>query len=161
MKYFILILISSVLFGCTNTDVNRYILVRHAEKQLDVKKDPELTEAGKERAKHLAVLLAKSDITKIYSSNYKRTLMTAKPLAKELGLTIEIYDPRKLELFAKMLEQESGTALIVGHSNTTPQLTRLLSGKKVEDMDESQYSDVYIVTSLDDTKNVLRLSSDK
>jgi phosphohistidine phosphatase SixA len=102
-------------------------LVRHAEKTAD-KNDPALTAAGTARAETLAVMLKDADITHIHSSDYTRTRDTAAPLAKRLGLTVELYDPRDLPAMAERLKSQSGRHLVVGHSNTTPQLTEQLGG---------------------------------
>ena len=54
-------------------------LVRHAEKQADGSRDPNLTEAGEQRAKFLAAWLKNKQIGDIYSSGYQRTIGTARP----------------------------------------------------------------------------------
>lgn len=124
-------------------------LVRHAEKitGTDIEdRDPPLTEAGRERAQHLAYVLGHVRIEKIYSSDYTRTRQTAKPLAKKLGLRVQSYDPRALREFAQQLREGSGRALVVGHSNTTPQLVELLGGEGGAPIDEkSEYDRLYVV----------------
>jgi len=140
----IFIILSVLVVGQANADVTIYLL-RHAEKQSDGTNDPHLTERGELRAAYLSQQLSLTNITKIFSSNYKRTLETAKPLSELLGITVELYDPRKLEKFAEALRKETGQIMIVGHSNTTPQLTALLSGVEVDAMDESEYENMYQV----------------
>ena len=103
-------------------------LVRHAEKKLDDGKDPELSEDGEKRTADLAEALRSADIQHVHSTDYKRTRNTAEPIAKSAGLEIEKYDPRDLEGFAKKLKESGGRHLVVGHSNTTPELTKLLGG---------------------------------
>ncbi len=139
---------------------NQIFLVRHAEKQVDGTRNPDLTEKGQNRAQRIAVLLKNTGITQIYSTNYQRTLMTAKPLAQELALKVELYDPRNLTAFAKKLKTKSGKILVVGHSNTTPKLATLLSGKAVKLMDESQYQHLYLVTTIGEQSTLLELSTD-
>lgn len=119
-------------------------LVRHAEKQADTK-NPPLTECGKERAKQLATLLSTANIKSIYSTSYQRTMSTAAPLSNNKKIAIKNYDPRQLEQFALHLKQHKENALIVGHSNTTPQLTNLLNDQKVDAMDEKYYQALYQV----------------
>jgi len=121
-------------------------LVRHAEKTTD-KNDPALTVQGRQRAKLLADTLQDAGITRIYSSDYIRTRETAAPLAKNLGLTVELYDAGNLGAIAEKLKAEGGRTLVVGHSNTTPQLTELLGGEGGEPIVEvTEYNRLYVVT---------------
>lgn len=152
---FLLILLSSLGAGIANADSTFY-LVRHAEKQIDGTKNPHLTEQGHQRAQYLAQQLSLAKITKIYSTDYHRTQETAKPLSELLGISVEPYDPRKLEEFAESVKAETGNILIVGHSNTTPQLTALLSGEEVDEMDESEYEDLYQVVLIGEKARLTR-----
>ncbi len=121
-------------------------LVRHAEKTAE-KTDPALTEAGQARAVALADRLIDEDITDIHSSDTKRTRDTAAPLAERLGLTVQLYDPRDLPAVAAKLKAAPGRHLVVGHSNTTPQLTELLGGDGGTPIVEAtEYDRLYIVT---------------
>ena len=126
-----------------------YYLVRHAEKQKDGTKDPALTQKGHKRAEFLAKQLSLTGISKIYSTDYKRTRATAKPLADILGLELTPYDASQLKEFAQALRQEDGNILIVGHSNTTPVLAEMLSGKSVDAMQETEYENLYQVVIID------------
>ncbi|MGC1507003.1 histidine phosphatase family protein [Ketobacter sp.] len=137
--------------------VQTYYLVRHAEKQSDGTKNPHLTEQGHQRARYLAQHLSQANISQIYSTDYHRTQETAKPLADLLGLDIESYDPSHLVAFAKSLKEKTGRILIVGHSNTTPNLTSLLSGKEIDTMNETEYDNLYQVVSIDGVNEVTRL----
>lgn len=119
-------------------------LVRHAEK-LAESKNPPLTQCGKERARQLATLLSTAKIKSIYSTSYQRTMSTAAPLSNKQSIAIKNYDPKQLEQFALHLKQRKENALIVGHSNTTPQLTQLLSQRKIVNMSEKEYQRLYQV----------------
>ncbi len=130
-------------------------LVRHAEKQADNSHDPALTKIGKTRSELLAVWFQDKNITEIWSSDYKRTRNTANPLVTGLGIELSIYDPRNLPDLVKKLRHEQRTAVIVGHSNTTPELARLLCDCFIEDMDESEH-DRLIVISISDTEMQVR-----
>ncbi len=152
---FVFVILSFLVAGQAKADATIY-LVRHAEKQTDGTKDPHLTERGERRAAYLAQQLALANITKIYSSNYKRTLETAKPLSELLGVSVELYDPTKLVEFAQAMKKETGQILIVGHSNTTPQLTALLSGLEVDEMDESEYENMYHLVLIGDKARLSR-----
>ena len=129
-----------------NDDTFTLYLVRHAEKQSDGSRDPELTEMGKNRAVQLGKWLQDKNIVDVWSSDYKRTLGTANPLLTELGLEANIYDPGKLAQLAEQLRNNHHNAFIVGHSNTTPELARLLCECAIADMDESEYDRLIVIS---------------
>lgn len=113
-------------------------LARHAEAvgEDDARR---LTAEGRARAEALAEFLqaqAKEPIERIFSTDYPRTLETARPIAERLGLEVELYDPQDLPAFAERLKSMGQTVLVVGHSNTTPALVELLGGAPGEPIDE-------------------------
>jgi len=121
-------------------------LVRHAEKT-DAGKDPELSEDGKTRAGVLAEVLRSAKIDHVYSTDFIRTRDTAAPVAKEAGVEVGKYDPKDLAGFAKKLKDAGGRVLVVGHSNTTPELTKLLGGDPGTEINEKgEYDRLYILT---------------
>lgn len=128
---------------------NVIYLVRHAEKQAD--SDPELTLYGHARAEKLSDLLKEAEITRIYSTDTRRTLQTATPTAQRTGVSVEIYDPRNFEAFVEKLKQQldagKGSILVVGHSNTTPYLAGLLTGEAFPELTLDQYDFLYTVTA--------------
>ena len=129
-------------------------LVRHAEKQESDDSDPGLTVAGNYRSEQLANWLHDKDIKRIWSSDYKRTRDTAVPFLSEQGLELALYDPRDLPELAKKLLENKESALVVGHSNTTPDLTRLLCQCVINNMDESEYDLLFIVSVFADESKV-------
>ena len=138
-------LTGSAFAGEHGDDYTLY-LVRHAEKQTDGSRDPNLTEAGEQRAKFLAAWLKDKEIEDIWSSGYRRTVGTAQPLASELGLLLNIYDPgNPSELVERLLDRQDN-ALVVGHSNTIPELARMLCGCAIADIDESEYDRLIMIT---------------
>lgn len=152
---FLLMLLSSLAISAAHADATFY-LVRHAEKQNDGTKDPHLTEQGHLRAESLAQQLSLAKVSKIYSTNYHRTQETAKPLSDVLGVSVEAYNSSNLEKFARALKTETGNVLIVGHSNTTPQLATLLSGQDVDAIDESEYENLYQVVLIGEKATLTR-----
>ncbi len=66
--------------------------------------------------------------------------------SKKLGLELNIYAPRKQPALVKLLQHRHRNALIVGHSNTIPELAQLLCGCSITDMDESEYGRLIIIT---------------
>ncbi|GAB5408845.1 MAG: hypothetical protein BalsKO_12100 [Balneolaceae bacterium] len=126
------------------------IFVRHAERAEDGTRNPPISDEGKERAVNLYHSLSDYSINAIYSTPYKRTMMTATPTADSLGIEIQEYGFDDVTGFlTKVISENSGfTVLIVGHSNTTPSLTNMVLGEeKFEQIEESGYGDMFIVTT--------------
>jgi broad specificity phosphatase PhoE len=121
-------------------------LVRHAEKASN-DRDPLLSEAGQKRAECLATMLADSGIESIYTTEFKRTQLTAEPLAKKLGLAVVPVPGADVKGVAEKIAAEAGkTVLVVGHSNTVPTIIEKLGvGTKVT-MADSEYDRMFIVT---------------
>ncbi|MDT0552187.1 SixA phosphatase family protein [Urechidicola vernalis] len=130
-------------------ETTTYYLVRHAEKDLSDKtnRDPALTEIGHARAKNLVKVLQEVKFDAVYSTDYKRTRDTAKPLAEANNLDLQLYNPRNIDYQGFQEKTKGQTVLIVGHSNTTPYFSNGLLGKEAyENLDESIYNNLYIVT---------------
>ena len=130
MKNLLLLLLGGLfLVSCgTNPEPKTIYIVRHAEKMLVEDPDPELAQVGIIRAKKLAQILTDKEIKHIFSTDYKRTRMTAQPTADQAGIQIEPYDPRDQEAFAEKLKGLEGNILVVGHSNTVPELANFFIG---------------------------------
>jgi len=130
-----------------NPVLTTFILVRHAEKENDGTKDPDLSADGVERARHLASLLKATSVNAIYSTAYKRTQNTVMPLAEANALTLFSYEPMKAEEIEKILKKHTGgTIVMAGHSNTIPWTANFLTGSKLENFDESDYSNLLVIT---------------
>ena len=129
------------------------IFVRHADKASAPDNDPGLSIAGAERAGELQRLLGDADviagIDAIYATPFKRSQGTAQPLATALSLPINSYDPRNTEqILETILRTHKGKIiLVVGHSNTLPELmANLGASKRVPEIAEDEYDNLYIVT---------------
>lgn len=133
-------------------------LVRHAEKADEPRQDPPLLEKGTARSAALARLLSNSEIKAIYTSQFLRTKLTAEPLAKQLGLTVTAMtlksnpkNPRQVaeestaEVVNKILANGQN-ALVVGHSNSIPDVIKMLGGDVVPTIDEQKFDDLFVVT---------------
>lgn len=124
-----------------------FYLVRHAEKVLKGD-NPELTEEGMTRAKKLAHILSDVSINGIYSTNYKRTIYTAAPTAEGQKLEVNSYNHKKQADLVKELTAGAPNQhfLIVGHSNSIPNMLNLFQDKKVYPaIDESIYDNLFVV----------------
>lgn len=124
----------------------RVYLVRHAEKATQPANDPDLTDKGKERAHDLAAFLANKKIEAIYSTNYRRTRLTAAPLAAKRKLDILTYMPDSAAKIVTAAFQSKKNTLIVGHSNTLiPLLKNLGLQPAIPEIKDSDYDNLFIV----------------
>ena len=89
-------------------------------------------------------------ITAIHTTAYRRTRGTAGPAAAGEGIPAVEYDPRDLPAFAAELLAAPGRHLVVGHSNTTPDLVRLLGGDPGTPIDEHEHDRVYLLVPTGD-----------
>jgi broad specificity phosphatase PhoE len=130
----IFLLILGFHFTAKCQTVTTFYLVRHAEKVTTdpSNKDPLLTENGQKRATDLAKKLKKKKITAIYSTDFQRTKLTAKPLSDKLKIDTKIYNAKLLKEFTSSVLKENtgGNILIVGHSNTVLETIEALGGKR-------------------------------
>lgn len=120
-------------------------LVRHAEKADDGTDDPPLAIAGRIRVQTLKALLSDVGLTHVRTTDWKRTRDTARPFAEEGGFDFTIYDPRELENVAGEIMAEPGRHLVVGHSNTTPQLVAALGGDPAGAISDLEYDRLYVL----------------
>jgi broad specificity phosphatase PhoE len=127
--------------------VTTILLIRHAEKNTlpPADPDPHLSLAGKARAKLLIHVVGESGITAIYRSHFVRAKETAQPLATHLGLsTIEMDEP--LQIKSDILSNHVGkTVLVIGHSNTVPDLINQLGAGIVPVIPDSQFDNLFVV----------------
>ena len=155
-----LLLLSQLAFAQQpNNVVTTVFLIRHAERAEEPRQDPPLTEKGVARSEALARLLSTAGIKAIYTSQFARTKLTAEPLAKQLGVTATAIslktspsNPRAIaeestkETVDKILSHAGGGVLVVGHSNSIPDVIKMLGGDVVPTIDEKKFDDLFVVT---------------
>ncbi len=97
-----LLLTIFLAFSIPENDCSTFYLIRHAEKVRINKtdRDPALNEKGMIRALNWRDFFIDKDISKIYSTNYKRTLETVKPIEVAMGLTAILTDSQMSEMRA-------------------------------------------------------------
>ncbi len=136
----------------SNPVVSTFYFIRHAEKDRSNPEDvdPELNQKGLGRAMHWAEILNEVPLDAIYTTDYERTRMTAAPAAIKKELTEQYYDPQTLDIEAFQMENLGKNVLVVGHSNTTPNLVnRMIGEEKYESMDDYDNGSLFIVTVVD------------
>jgi phosphohistidine phosphatase SixA len=122
-------------------------VVRHAERA-DAGKpvtDPDLSPAGDARAEALASALQDAGITAIFVTQLKRTEQTAAPLAKALGLTPVVLPQDNTAGLIARLEKHTGNALVVGHSNTVPEIVKLLGVSSPVTVGDTEFDHLFVV----------------
>jgi len=138
------------------------IVVRHAEKAADDPKDPGLSEMGQARANALAVILKDAHLDAVYATQYKRTQLTGLPAARQAGLTMQIREATKenagtyaADLSKEISKKYRGkTVLIVGHSNTVPDIVKHIAGVDIAPIDDGTFDRLYIITLAKKTRLV-------
>lgn len=146
MKPTKVILISFLLlsiFGCkeepkevngngVDSAVSTFYFIRHAEKDRSNSEntDPELNQIGLGRAMHWAEIMRDIELDAIYSTDFKRTTMTAAPISVKQDVDVEYYDPSIIDMEQFKADNFNRTVLIVGHSNTTPDFVNAIIGEE-------------------------------
>jgi phosphohistidine phosphatase SixA len=114
---------------------------RHAEKAAEGK-DPALTAQGQARAANLALLLHRAGIKQVFSTDTERTRQTARVLAVQAGVEVQLYDAGKPALVIEKIKAATAPVLLVGHSNTVPELVKLLGGS-ASPMGDDEFDRLY------------------
>jgi phosphohistidine phosphatase SixA len=125
-------------------DPNIIYVTRHGEKATEGK-DPNLSAQGQARARSLAVILGKVGIKNIFSSTTQRTQQTAQPLASQLGMPVQPYDAGKPAIVIDKIKALPGPTLLVGHSNTVPDLVKMLGGAPGAPIADDEFDRLYQV----------------
>lgn len=164
MKNFVFIML--VLFSMNSFSQNTTIIViRHAEKA-DAGKDTNLSAEGLLRAETLRNTLGDITLNAIYSTPYNRTKQTVMPLATAKGIAITEYPANKpyADFVNEVLNAHRGkTVVVVGHSNTVPEILKVLSNNSFNvSIDENHFDNLFVVTIPDGGKpSVLQLKYGK
>jgi 2,3-bisphosphoglycerate-dependent phosphoglycerate mutase len=153
MKRIILIAFAMVLLAggmCLGQDKKTIVLVRHAEKDASAGVDPQdpgLSAEGIAHANLLVKKLRKYKPHEIFATNYKRTKLTAEPMAKKRSKQVQVYDPAKQQdLAAQIMSGKTEHYMVVGHSNTIPILANLIAKREIfRPLVEAEHGIVYVI----------------
>ena len=146
----------ALLAGCASTTVHpqgatratTVVLVRHAEKAVDQGNDPALTAAGQRRAARVAWMLADLAPNAIFATEWRRTRQTVVPLSTQSGVTITEVPAADIDGLAQRIraDHRGQTVVVAAHSNTVPAIIRALGSEVVPEIQESDYTNLFIVT---------------
>ena len=141
--------ISPLADGDKATLPRQLFLVRHAEREWEGE-DPPLVAAGEARAQALAETLRDAGITRIITTQWRRTRDTAAPLAKLLGLShqvIPVFEGKAREnveeVAAAVRRYKDETVLVVGHITVTGVIAAL-GGPSLPTICDNVFSDLFL-----------------
>lgn len=146
-----LLLLALALWWSSQWHAMTLVIVRHAEKTA-VADDPGLTPAGKARAARLARMLAPVAADEqplaVYTTDYRRTRETAEPAAETWRVDLRLYTPGDAQAFAREIRRRhrGATVLIVGHSNTVPDLVDAFGGPSGIEIGDDEYDNLFVLT---------------
>ncbi len=123
-----------------------HYVIRHFDTP-EGQRDPDLTETGRQRASRLASWFGSVSPAAIYVSDYKRTRQSAGPLAQRLGLTPIVYDPADTAGLVARVRAGPSPALIVGHSNTVPDIVEQLGGSRPAALVHEDFGDIWRIAA--------------
>ena len=142
-------------------------VVRHAERadnapmassKSAIPNDVPLSEAGKARAAHLAAVLRSAGITHVFTTEFKRTRETAEPFAAAQHLKPVMAPAKDVDALVAAVKAAKGASLVVGHSNTVPDVLKGLGVKETIKIDEPDYDNLFVVVrSAAGTATLVRL----
>ena len=157
MKHLVLIFSIPLLLFLADAGAAPVIfIVRHAEKASSGGNDPTLSPQGKKRAEALANILKDSQITAVFATEFKRTQKTAAPTAKAAHVSPTVISGNDIGVLVEKLRALNGNALVVGHSDTIPDLVRALGIATPVSIPEDDYAEIFVVL-LGDAPQLLRL----
>ena len=108
-------------------------------------RDPDLTAEGRRAAAALTGLFEGKPLSAIYVSAFKRTRATVAPLAAWRRIEPKLYDPSDTPGLLRRVAAEDGPVLIVGHSNTVPDIVEGLGGRRPAPLGHDDFGDVWTV----------------
>ncbi|MEJ7777615.1 MAG: histidine phosphatase family protein [Sphingomicrobium sp.] len=118
-------------------------VIRHLQKEAG--RDPALTAQGSAGAQRLSHMLAGNGIKAVFATATRRAQQTGAPLAARLRLPVTTYDPDDTEALVKAVVAAGGPVLVVGHSNTVPDLVAAFGGDEPAAIADDEYETIYVV----------------
>ena len=107
--------------------------------------DPELSAEGKANAARLARYLTDAGIKAVFVTRTRRAMETGNAVAGQAGIPTTIYDHRDVGGLIRAVQAVGGPVLIVGHSNTAPDLVAAFGGDRPGPIDHEDFGTVWRV----------------
>jgi phosphohistidine phosphatase SixA len=125
----------------------KYVYVmRHLQKAPG--DDPPLTEEGAALAEMVAAMLGFDGfgVKAVFATPTRRAMQTGQPLAAFIKVPVTPYDPKNVPALVAAVNAVPGSVLVVGHSNTVPDLVAAFGGARPKPLTEQDYGTIYQVT---------------
>jgi broad specificity phosphatase PhoE len=130
-----------------DTTTTTVVLVRHAEKDTNfVGADQPLNAAGMLRARELSRTLGDVKFSAIYVTPWVRSRKTAEPLAQREGDSLVVIMDAVDGTVRGIRQHPGANVLVVGHSNTVPQIMAALTGQPDLAKLVVGYDDLFVLT---------------
>ncbi len=142
------LLATGAMGGRVQDEPSRLLVVfvmRHAE-AAGTQQDPPLTAAGRERAVRLGRMLRSVRAQRVLHTTTSRARETATEISRIAGVGVGSYDVSDPQPVVRRMIEAGGVWVMVGHSNTVPDLVRRLGGDAGTDaIPDSVYDHIYMV----------------
>ena len=143
----LLLALIPAMAGCVTVDDNAggeplYYVMRHLNTP-EGQRDPDLLPAGTAAALRVPELIARQRPAVIYVSDFKRTRQTAAAVAARWGLTPIVYNPADTPGLVARVRAGPWPVLIVGHSNTVPDIVEQLGGPRPAPLSHPDFGDLW------------------
>ena len=141
---FLLFLLAGSLSGFGQRSV---VVVRHADK-IDDTDDAVLSPTGEAQAKRLAHVLKDLGISAIYTTQFKRTIQSATPLADLLKIKLLAYEQTDVNGVVTEIRRKhpKEVVMVVGHRSTVPKILKQFGAKEPMALGSSEYDSLFILT---------------
>ena len=93
-------------------------------------------------------MFSDAGVTAIYTTQYKRTQQTVKPLADKLRLPVTQVEAKQTPELVKQIRARGAgqVVFIAGHNNTVPEIIAAMGGPQLPIIPETEYDNLYILT---------------
>lgn len=121
------------------------LILRHADR---VANQDLLSDAGQTRAEELIHVMQKAGISGVYHSEAVRARQTAQPTADSLGVPRVQIPASDFDALFEHIEENhprGTTVMIVGHSNTVPQIIARAGGPTIPDITDNEFDNLFVL----------------
>jgi len=129
-----------------SNSLTEIFFLRHADKTSDEEENPHLSELGIYRSKQWQQFFQHINFDEVYTTNYYRNTETASLVLGNSKKKISLYSPLSFNILKHLNKIRGKKILIIGHSNTIPDmLNRLVGYNQYEPMSHKNYDYIYQV----------------